>query len=112
MNVTGPAPSAAPVDGVDTVYRHDPYGKWHQVNDKPYEDDMPDLQLPDDGRGGFVEVELFPELEKDKKPKLEFEQKTVETFGKSSFTKGDSAFKKRKPFETAKRNVRSRTDDK
>lgn len=109
MNITGPAPAAAPIDGV--TFKHDPYGKWHQVNDKLYEDDMPDLQLPENGSAGFVEVEPVVVMdEKEKKPQLEFKEKTVEIFGKASFSKGDTMFKKRKATTTGQRNVRSRKE--
>jgi hypothetical protein len=110
MNLTGPAPSATPAEG--GVYKHEPYGRWQTITEKPYDDSMIDLQLPDGNQGGFVEVEpVIEELKVEKKPPLEFKEKTAATLGKNSFSKGDSMFKKRKASETAKRNVRSRTDE-
>ncbi|KAI1301731.1 hypothetical protein HDE_02984 [Halotydeus destructor] len=103
-------PSSTPAS--TPVYKHEPFGKWEAVDDKPYNPNMIDLNLPDQNvLEAVAELEEASYQQEDEtKKKFVFQEKTVEV-SKSSSSSSASTFKKRKASESAKRNVRRRDDD-
>lgn len=103
--------SAAPIikaQPSDSSYKHEPYGKWQKIQETDHDDQMVDLQLPEQ-KSAFVEV--MPVVsEVIEKTEIEFKEKTVSDITKVSSSKAPTSFKKRKAVDSAKRSVRRRDD--
>ncbi|RWS25862.1 hypothetical protein B4U80_00601, partial [Leptotrombidium deliense] len=106
MNITN-APGDMSVPSTSKTFKIEPYGKWQVVNDKPYNENMVDLQLPNSTLPQLAEQPVVTLT--DERKKIEFKEKVVETLdpkrkaGECSFT-----FKKRKT--DTKRCLRQRDE--
>lgn len=108
MNMTASGPVLVNEPSTSGV-KYDPYGKWHTIEKKNYDEKMPDLQLPNQDLNEI----LFPvEIDK-KEKKIEFKEKTLESMGKrlAPLSTSGSLFKKRKNVSEKSKNVRRREDD-
>ena len=92
--------------------RYNPYNKWQTVNNKAFDEKMPDLQLP----GQLLpQIVVMPVVsQQPKQMKIEFKEKTVDSFKNpliSNIKTEKISFKKRKFGSDSKRNVRQRNDE-
>ncbi|RWS15737.1 hypothetical protein B4U79_14030 [Dinothrombium tinctorium] len=105
MNITNaPGDMTQPTSSTNT-FKVEPYGKWQTVDNRPYNENMVDLQLPN----AKLPQLSVPETPKEKKEKVELSEKVVESLEpKRSGENVSFTFKKRK---VEKRQLRQRDDE-
>lgn len=87
--------------------KYDPLGQWQSVDNRPINEKMPDLQLPQNNLVEIKPEDIVKSTPLDKEEKIEFKEKCVDTLNTSK-SNVSFAFKKRKISDDIKRNIRKK----
>ena len=87
--------------------KYDPLGQWQSVDNRPINEKMPDLQLPQNNLVEIKPDDIVKSVSLDNKEKIEFKEKSVANLNKNN-SNVSFVFKKRKVRDDIKRNIRKK----